>query len=807
MAVVSPPPASLEHEPAPAPVFRVRRAHFTLEHALYLGLFGLSLLLHLWGLGDRAFHHDESHHGYYSWLLFTGQGYTHDPLLHGPFLYVLNAFIYTLFGDTNTTARLGPAIFGSVLVVLPFLLRREIGRVAALSAAVYLAISPAYLYVGRFIRHDMYAVVFELLAFVGVVRYIGTRQTRWLYTTAAALGLMCTNMETFYLYLAIWVPLLVCLLLWRVWRPGLMVGAALALAVAALVFVLPGEAMRSGGQVVRTNGSYVCPSPSVPNPDPNPMQYTPGPVFGFPPLATSDNNYALCVRHQPDNNVGLYFTKLGQFFGHPSVVLALLLTVGTLGGAGFLIGRRRGPDGLTAWERSQERGDPLVQTVAHVLDGRRWLIALGIFVIIYALLFTAFFTNTVGIVSGAAGSLLYWMGQHEEQRGGQPGYYYLLLLLIYEPLVLFGSAAGAVLALVRLVRARGRAILPGAVNWAIVMPALLVWWSALTLFLYSWAGEKMPWLTIHVALPLLLLAAWAFGQLLTWAFGAFPAVVRTTVGRGRALAIYSGAVAAVVLYGVVLMTYNTQQIEATNATTLLIIVATVALVVVALTVLYSVLRGRREAAGALVVALVALVAAGTMRASYQLNYRWGDTPREMLIYTQTSPDIARIMARLEQASIRRTSGLTMPIWYDGETMWNWYMRRFPAGVEQPGVLPGPPPEEVQAVFLGAENGTQQNLNALQGFRIQQVPLRWWFPEDQTYRLPENWRTAEVTADSPLLMRLLRTPNDGRTLAQTWRFLFYRDMPANLGSANATIAVRPGLADEIGLGTGGTLSGK
>src|SRR5690349_17608559 len=133
-----------------------RRLTLTVEQALYLALFALALVTHFWGLGDRALHHDETHHAYFSWLLFTGHGYIHDPLLHGPFLYYVNALIYFLFGDNDTTARVGVALFSSVLVVLPYLIRRELGRGAALIATVYLLISPAFLYIGRFIRHDTY---------------------------------------------------------------------------------------------------------------------------------------------------------------------------------------------------------------------------------------------------------------------------------------------------------------------------------------------------------------------------------------------------------------------------------------------------------------------------------------------------------------------------------------------------------------------------------------------------------------------------------------------------------------------------
>ena len=38
----------------------------------------------------------------------------------------------------------------------------------ALLAALYLAISPVFLYVGRFIRHDMYSIVFEMLTIIGI---------------------------------------------------------------------------------------------------------------------------------------------------------------------------------------------------------------------------------------------------------------------------------------------------------------------------------------------------------------------------------------------------------------------------------------------------------------------------------------------------------------------------------------------------------------------------------------------------------------------------------------------------------------
>lgn len=789
----------------------------TVEQLAYVALFGLALLLHLWQLGARALHHDETHHAYFSWQLFMGQGYTHDPLLHGPFLYHLNALIYFLFGDTNTTARLGVALFGSVLVVLPYFIRRELGRGAALLASVYLLISPAMLYVGRFIRHDMYAVTFEVLAFIGIVRYASTRQARWLYLCAAALGLMFTTMETFFLYVAIFAPLLVAVFLWKVWRPGLLAAAALGLALLALVFVLPGEATRTGSSVERAQGAYVCPSISNPSPPANPMRYTPGPIFGWAPLATADNDYALCVRNQPDDQLGVYFIKLGQFLGHPAILSALALTTLGAGLLGWLVWRRRGSDGVTAWQRARQERDSMIEAFASLGADRRVLVALTIFFSIYALLFSAFLTNVAGVVTGATGSLLYWLGQHDVQRGNQPPHYYLVLLTVYEPLLLLWSLVGLGVVLRRAVRFVRRAerhngAAQAAIPWSIALPAMLAWWTVAAVAVYSWAGEKMPWLTVHVALPMTLLAAWALAQTLSWGFGQLRGNANTTeavaqadtppsiLQRLRPPLLYLAVFCVIVVFCFIWLAVLTGG-DASQYAGVRWIPPLLLAVLATLTVSYALVRGWREAIGALALAITLVTGMYTLRSMYLLNYRWGDTPREMLIFVQTSPDVARVLDQLEDASIRRTSGLGLSIWYDNETIWGWYLRNYPNAQRQPPTLPTAPGPDVQVVLMLQENldAYPQNVQNLQGFVIQRFPLRWWFPEDPIYRLPPNWASAPLSPSSPLLMRLLREPLDGQTLAQTWQYLMYRNLPAPLGSTDFVVAVRPELASDFGLG--------
>src|SRR5204862_3339954 len=98
--------------------------------------------------------------------------------------------------------------------------------------------------------------------------------------------------------------------------------------------------------------------------------------------------------------------------------------------------------------------------------------------------------------SGSIGALAYWIEQHDVQRGGQPSYYYVLQIGLYEFLPLVFAIA---------------AICTG---W--FTKSLFGWfcayWFVGNFLIYSWAGEKMPWLVPHIAMPLVLLAGQWIGD-------------------------------------------------------------------------------------------------------------------------------------------------------------------------------------------------------------------------------------------------------------------------------------------------------
>jgi uncharacterized protein (TIGR03663 family) len=175
--------------------------------------------------------------------------------------------------------------------------------------------------------------------------------------------------------------------------------------------------------------------------------------------------------------------------------------------------------GALAFERLR-RGDPVITSAVRDVGLRRLGICAAIFFGMGAVLYTTFFTNLeglctailsppVGSCQGKQGMLQYWSDQQHVARGNQPWFYYLLLIPLYE-IVPFVLALAAPFLTRR----------PYSTFFWFTL-----WWTVSTFAIYSFASEKMPWLTVHLALPLVILAAHAVDPLvrrLQWPWGLTP---------------------------------------------------------------------------------------------------------------------------------------------------------------------------------------------------------------------------------------------------------------------------------------------
>jgi len=107
------------------------RVAFGRYELVFAAVLGIALAARVVDLTAKPFHHDESEHAWFAWRLVSGHGYEYNPVFHGPVQFYVISLLYWLIGAGDVAARLAPALVGTALIALPYLLRRQVGSVAA----------------------------------------------------------------------------------------------------------------------------------------------------------------------------------------------------------------------------------------------------------------------------------------------------------------------------------------------------------------------------------------------------------------------------------------------------------------------------------------------------------------------------------------------------------------------------------------------------------------------------------------------------------------------------------------------------
>ena len=401
----------------------------------------LSIALHLYDLDKQALHHDESMHVFYSWFISKGDlsafNNIHSPMMHGPFQFFFNSFIFMLLGDSDYTARLLPAIFGVLLTLLTLLFRKELGNTLTLVFAFSVTISPTFLYFSRFARNDIYVAVWSLIIVVCFLRYQRTGKYKYLLISSVTLGLFFITKESAYIFTAI---LLLYLLLniiiylfngifnktdprkifrYKKYRFQYFIFLlTLTLPIGGAGFIL------FQNQLNLTLGSTVWPN------------------IGLPDSASTSTalfiTYILCA-------ISMALISIKKIFKYFKI-------------------------------SNMEKG---------ALPFLNALIIAFIFFMILILFHTSFFTKFDGVKIAFWQSLGYWITQHDVARGDQPWFYYLMLSLTYEYTAFILGTLSAIVFLFK-----GNSY-----------QRFLGYWTIASFIFYSYAGEKMPWLLVEVILP------------------------------------------------------------------------------------------------------------------------------------------------------------------------------------------------------------------------------------------------------------------------------------------------------------------
>lgn len=481
-----------DHYPAaPAASAPSARASLNIDWfaAAFWGVVIAAAILRFSDLAAKPLHHDESLYGVYCWRFFKGEGYRYDPMMHGPFMFHFQVLIFFLFGVGDFSVRMAPALLGTVMIAACYWLKDFIGKAGALTVAALLTLSPTHLYFSRFMRHDAYIACFTLLTVIFALLYARGRQPKLLSLTLASLALMFCVKENAYIHVFIFLTFLMLQDLMR-------------------VFVVEKTSTRE--QVKRLLWAVSIG------------------LVGIPVAVL------LAFQKIPIPQAALALMPAERW------AVALLVAAHLLAAAWAVL--------YWLYQRDLRPADPQ-RAKAYAIS---LLIAVSLFAWVYIVFYSSVFTNRGGVVDGMAKSWTYWWNQHSIQRIKGPFHYYVPFIWQYELPAFLMALAGllgtiadslnkriiavwaAVFPLI-LVVLFGDKPLPawfgpthmevwvdlvltlwvlGIGGWAVAhfwlrrewLPAFFSYWAGLGFLIYAYAGEKVPWLFLHIVVPVVLLA-------------------------------------------------------------------------------------------------------------------------------------------------------------------------------------------------------------------------------------------------------------------------------------------------------------
>lgn len=737
-------PRPQEPKPKIRRFFSTFRYGLSLEVVLYGLLIGVAIFSRFYDLDYRALHHDEGVHAFYSWKFFDGQGYAQEPWKHGPFLYHITALVFWLFGDSDQTARISTALFGVLICLLPALLRKELGRWGALTATFLLVVSPMFLYYSRFLREDIFTAFATLGLFIGLVRFLDRPGAKWWYGSMLSLALLFCTKEVSFFYLALFGGFLGAWLCWQLApRLLLILGGygVVALLVFSLVIALyPPPAIPFEGVSGDAIGQYVGQLLVHPVFWAVIILGIIGLVvfwFAFREVAANRRRF-MVDRGRAEAGIGLGTALFAPYRDEGTVAYAVdwlgrhrrVLWTG-LGTAfafyfvfytGFFSDIPQGSVGLFSglwyWMAQQgvARGSqpwfyyffmmPLYEPLALALGTLA-----GGFILYKAFKFgfnrprrTVLMTlsefaetqpkkrapKPARVEEEDEDELDDLSSSKEEALGPKPvgskGREQKLSQVSMEEFLPENEMIEVEVAM----RPAGNALWPGRrrrEQHPYLIPLFMVVWAFGSLAIYTWASEKMPWLTVQVALPFIILAAWLMdgvwgGIEQYFLSGEHRQIVLWKLRGGTFFWFYVAGLTATAFLGYMIMLNLTAaeskiSIGLTGRLDWVLVWIPPVIALLFFTALFS-FMGVRIALKATLAVTFGLLTLYLVHTGFTYAFDHGDVALEMGIYVQTTPDVYRVVKDLDTVTTILPEQKNTPILYDDElrTPLDFYLRHY-----------------------------------------------------------------------------------------------------------------------------------
>ncbi|HEY3343727.1 MAG TPA: SMP-30/gluconolactonase/LRE family protein, partial [Anaerolineaceae bacterium] len=372
----------------------------------------------------------------------------------------------------------------------------------------------------------------------------------------------------------------------------------------------------------------------------------------------------------------------------------------------------------------------------------------------------------------------YWLSQQGVNRGEQPLYFYALIQI---PMYEYLPAVGAILALIIAIRrgfkglveysqTHSQAVVPAESSEIAASPTaeepvlevgdgksngqpangqltaelngtagpadqvpvvgLLLFWAATSLVAFSVAGEKMPWLTVHITLPMILVSGWVYGYL-----------IETTPWKRLAQHRFGLVLVLLPIFFFALLSLITsltgahppfQGKELAQIQDTLTFLSAFVGVVGSLAGLMWLTRRWTgfELGRAFGLVLIALLAVQTIRTSIRSSYINYDTAKEYLVYAHAARGPKDVLADVEEISRRTVGGQNIAVAYDNDTLYPywWYFRDYPNKV----YFADKPTRDLRndpVVIVGQDNYSKIEPILGNNYVYYQTMRLWWPNQD------------------------------------------------------------------------------
>ncbi len=147
-------------------------------------------------------HFDEGINGWFVDQMTKNGFYRYDPTnYHGPLHFYILFLAQTLFGRNLWALRM-PVVLGSLASLwLMFKFEPFLGRRVARLAALAMAVSPAFVFYGRYSIHEVWMLLFSMLFLLGLIGLWRKGETAYLWCTGLGIAGMILTKETYIIHL------------------------------------------------------------------------------------------------------------------------------------------------------------------------------------------------------------------------------------------------------------------------------------------------------------------------------------------------------------------------------------------------------------------------------------------------------------------------------------------------------------------------------------------------------------------------------------------------------------------------------